>query len=165
LDQDEHDAPWPPADEVAAIVNACVVLLIPLALIVAYLVHRATDMNPPVRPPGNYFFIDLASTMIVFVPFAPLALIAAWRTKTHAEAYLAGKRTAWQGVLEGAALGAAIPLAILIGPTLMRPREAPPYLIAYGGLGLIIGVTLGVILRATALLTLKLVARRRRRLT
>jgi hypothetical protein len=144
---------------VAAVVNALVVLFIPLTILVAFFVHRATDMNAPVRPPGNYFVSDLAGSLIIFVPFAPLALVAAWRTWTHARAYLAGRGTGWRGVIEGGALGLSIPLAMLIRPALMRPQQAPPYLIAYGGIGLVIGLALGLMLRFTALLTLRIVAR------
>lgn len=160
---EEYEAPWPPPEDLAAIVNALVILLIPLALLVAFFVHRATDMDAPVRPSGNYFFLDLSGALVIFVPFAPLALIAAWRTRTHARAYLAGKQTGWRGVLEAAALGAVIPLALLISPALKRPQQAPPYLIAYGGIGIVIGLTLGLILRGTALLALQIVARKRTR--
>src|SRR5262249_18321375 len=151
---DEPDAPWPPAEQLAAIVNALVVLLIPLAMYIAFFIHRFTDMDAPVRPPGNYLFTDLIGALMIFGPFAPFALIAAWRTWTHARGYLTEKRIGWQGVLEGAALGAAIPLALLVKPALERPQQALPYLVAYGGIGLVIGLTLGLILQGTALLTL-----------
>ena len=154
----EPQAAWPPPEQVAAIVNALVVLFIPLTLLVAFFVHRLTDMNPPVRPPGNYFFSDLAGSLLIFVPLAPFALIPAWRTWTHARVYLAGKGGGWQGVIEGGALGLFLTLAGLIRPALTRPQQAPPYLIAYGGMALVVGLALGCVLRLTALLTLRIVA-------
>jgi len=152
---------WPPPEQIAAIVNALVVGLIPLAIVIAFLVNRATNMNAPVRPDGNYFFSDAAGALIVFVPFAPFALIAAWRTWAHARAVLAGTGTGWQGVIEGGALGLLIALVILIRPALERPHQAPPYLIAYGGGAFVIGLTIGLVLRFTALLTLGLLSPKR----
>lgn len=160
---EEYDSQWPPPEDLAAILNALVILLIPLLLLVAFFVHQATDMDAPVRPSGNHFFSDLPGALMIFVPFAPLAVITGSRTRTHVRAYLAGTENRWRGVLEGAALGAVIPLALLIRPALERPQQAAPYLIAYGGIGLTIGLTLGLILTGTALLALKIVARRRTR--
>ena len=37
-----------------------------------------------------------------------------------------------------------------------RPAEAPPYVIAYGGAALLLGVVVGLFLRTTAILVLKL---------
>ena len=36
-----------------------------------------------------------------------------------------------------------------------RPAEAPPYVIAYGGAALLLGVVVGLFLRTTAILVLK----------
>ena len=38
----------------------------------------------------------------------------------------------------------------------MRPAAAPPYVVAYGGFALIVGLVIGVFLRTTGLLMLKL---------
>jgi hypothetical protein len=40
-----------------------------------------------------------------------------------------------------------------------RPAEAPPYIIVYGGAALILGLAIGLILRMTAILTLKRTSR------
>jgi hypothetical protein len=143
---------WPPAEYVAALVNGSIVVLVPMALL---LVSIRSNMNAPVRPPEySGFFMDLTRALMSVVPLAPFSLIAAWRTWAHARAWLAGRGTGWQGVIEGGALGLFIALAILIRPSLEHPRQAPPYLIAYGGGAFVIGLTIGFILRFTALLTL-----------
>lgn len=145
----------------AAVVNGLIVVFVPMALL---LVSIRSNMNAPVRPPEfSGFFMDLSGVLMALVPLAPFGFVAAWRTLIHARAYLAGHGTGWRGVVEAGALGLFVPLAILFRPSLEQPSKAPPYLIAYGAGALVVGLTIGFILRFTALLTLGLLASKRAR--
>jgi hypothetical protein len=84
----------------------------------------------------------------------PLGLIAAWRTFVHGRRRLTGDDHSWRGVFEAGLCRFLYVLVILARGILTRPMQAPPFVIAYGGLGLILGLIIGLVLRTTALLTL-----------
>jgi hypothetical protein len=62
----------------------------------------------------------------------------------------------WDGVFEAAVCGFVCALPILAPGIVTQPTKAPPYILVYGGLGAIIGLIVGLVLRTTALLTLRL---------
>jgi hypothetical protein len=62
-------------------------------------------------------------------------------------------------VLEAGVVGFFIAIWILRRGIATRPADAPPYVIAYGGAAAVIGLTIGLILRTAAVLTLKLTSR------
>jgi hypothetical protein len=70
-----------------------------------------------------------------------------------------GDDRSWRGVLEAGACGFLYVLWILRHGIVTQPAQAPPYVVVYGGLGLVIGVITGFVLRTTALLTLRLARR------
>lgn len=116
----------------------------------------ASPDNPPVRPPDwsrwpgaiRFFFTSVAL-------MSPFALAAAWRTWTHARRWGAGRR-GWQGIAEAGACGLGAALLVLLPATIARPLQSPPYLVVYGGLGLIVGLVLGLLLLLTATIVLTL---------
>ena len=59
------------------------------------------------------------------------------------------------GVAEAGASGLILALLYLAPGIVTRPAEAPPYVIAYGGGALLLGVAVGLFLRTTAILVLK----------
>lgn len=67
-----------------------------------------------------------------------------------------------QGILEGAACGFAGAVLVLLPGIVTHPTQAPPYLLAYGGLAAVVGLAVGVVLWIGASLTLRLYARCRR---
>jgi hypothetical protein len=150
--QDHHEQgpEWPPPENVAAVVNGLAVVLVP-AVVLFFAVR--SSMNAPVRP-AEYsgLFMDVTRMLESVVPLAAVGLIAGWRTLIHSRAYLNGTGNGWMGVLEGGALGSIPGLVIAI--------RSSRYAIAYAVVGLILGLTIGLILRCTALLTLKILARR-----
>src|SRR5262249_31783242 len=91
---------------------------------------------------------------LIFGPFVPLALVAGWRTSVHARRYVRPENRGWQGVAESAAVGFVIALAVLARGIVMRPLDAPPYLIADGGGALRLGLAIGLVLRAAAMCVL-----------
>lgn len=127
----------------AAVVNALVVLITPLALL---WLERA-------RLGATSSVAMLGRSAVILLPFA---VLAAWRTWVHAQRWRAGQATVWQPLAEAAAVGGVAALAYLARGILTRPAEAPAYVVAYGGAALILGAIVGVILRTTAVLALTL---------
>ena len=147
-------------EDVAAVVNALVVLLGPPLLMIAgsMLFPNPSSTNTSTVVVG----VDpnpVGSAVAVFAPMlmalAPLALIAGWRTHVHARRWRDGRGRGWRGVAEAAAVAGGIALIVLSPGILTRPLEAPPFLLVYGGAAIVLGLLVGVILRFTALLTLK----------
>lgn len=138
----------------AALVNAVVVLCLPSIVVGIGVLKALNDPGHswPVHP-GNWSpwldAIRFFSGSAVFM--SPFALLAAWRTWVHATRWRTGNRgRSLQGVVEAGACGLTVALLILAAPTILRPTEAPPYLIAYGGLGLVMGIAVGLVLLVTA---------------
>lgn len=150
-------------EEFAAAVNALLVLLVPVVMIVAATV---ASWNPDhtvtarVTPLLIYLILKVLELGVVFTPFVALAFIAAWRTWVHARRYLSGQGSGWQGVGEGGTLGLLVAVLVLSPGIVAHPTAAPPYVVAYGGFALILGVTAGLLLRTSALFILRRSARR-----
>jgi len=99
---------------------------------------------------------------------APLAILAFWRTWVFAERSPRMGTTGWQGVLEAAAFGFALPLPFVLPGVIARqfnpgPWDQPQafllglaYVGFYGLLGAAVGLVLGVLLRLSALVVLRL---------
>lgn len=150
-----------PPENVAALVNAGIVLLVPIALLLAFLL-RDEDMHTVTAYVSPRWVIILRRAMAVVVLFAPfigLAAIAAARTWAHAKDYLEHRSRGWQGVAEAGGLGLVPAVLILIPATIRSPLEAPPYIAAYAGGALVIGLACGLVLRTTALLVLRVLRR------
>ena len=149
-----------PAEDVTACVNAAIVLLMPFAAIVAVWLMPEPGNTVTARVSSNleYWTRNLFEIAAAFSLFVPLALIAAWRTRVHARRYLKGEGTGWQGVVEAGAVGFGIAVLVLSRGILTRPAEASPYIVAYGGIALIVGLAVGFVLRMAAVLVLKILA-------
>jgi hypothetical protein len=89
------------------------------------------------------------------VTFAVLGMVTGWRTWVHALRYLRGASSGWQGVGEAAAVGLLIAVLYLAPGIYMRPREALPYIVAYGGPAAILGAVVGFLLRLTVVISLR----------
>lgn len=159
--------PRPRPEDWAGLVNGGLILCVPIAFYVVWLLSPpsgntavgrdplVSDLDRVVRP----LFV-LAYSMMFFLP---VALIVGWRTWVHAKEVRAGRAHGWQGIFEAGATGLGFALLVLLRPTIMNPTQAPPYLIAYGGIGAAVGLALGAILAMTALLTLTIASAVRRR--
>ena len=153
---DSSDAPEPqprrfPPEVVAALVNGGLVLALPIpwTLFIAY-------TNTAVMPSRLYeAAVSTILTGAAMTALLPIALVVGWRTLVHAKRYLAKQSSGWQGVLEGGALGGGVALLLLLGPVVLQPRQAPPYVIVYGGGAFVVGAVLGLVLRMTGLLVLR----------
>jgi hypothetical protein len=143
-------------ENAAAIVNALIVVVGPIALMaVVSALPDTSDTSVTVRPPGfptvGHYVREAAMLAMTFSPFG---LVAGWRTFVHAKRWLSTGEKGWQGVAEAAALGFAGAVLVLLPGILSRPLEAPPYVLVYGGLALLVGLIVGTVLRMTALLVL-----------
>lgn len=142
---------------VAAFVNGFVFSLMPLAMmLVAGALAQGSDTSTIVRPQGAApVAVVIVSTWIeMWRTLLPLSLIAGWRTFVHARRRLKDDDHSWRGVLEAGLCGFLYVLVILARGIVTQPMQAAPFVIVYGGLGLILGLIVGLVLYATALLTL-----------
>jgi hypothetical protein len=79
---------------------------------------------------------------------------AAVRTFVHARRWLESGRSGVQGILEAGLCGFGGALVVLMPGIVTRPTEAPPYVVAYGGLATVLGLCVGVVLWLTATIVL-----------
>ena len=149
---------WQRPEGRAALINAVLVMLLPLALvlIVSMGVDAGNVVRARVSTPLEYALANLFDTVAYLMVFLPLAIVAGWRTWVHASRYREGRGRGWQGVAEAGGLGVILALGVLARGIVTRPADAPPYVIFYGGVALIVGVAIGLILRVTTLGVLKL---------
>ena len=142
--------------DIAALVNGALVVFVPMILAVTLPALFPTDavtVRPPDAPVISGKLRELGYMGTALLPFA---FLAGWRTRVHAVAWCEHGASGWYGVLEGAAAGFLITLAILLPATIRRPLDAPPYIIAYGGAALVVGLLTALLLRITALIVLRL---------
>ena len=149
---------------IVALVNAVVVEVLP-AVVMSLLVtfspsHRAGTTVVGRLPPGEHYARLLTTVGSYVVALSPFAMAAAWRTFVHATRWFETGATGWIGILEGGLCGFAGAFVVLL-PSLLThsPAQGVPYLLLYGGLTFVLGLGIGVVLWATATLTLKLFGR------
>ena len=144
---------------VAAVVNGLLVVLLPLAAQMAgsridlHGSDASVTANVPGAPRIETLIPILMRTTLVLLPFA---LLAGWRTWAYARRWCDREDRGWRGVAEAGACGLIVALLYLAPGIVTRPAEAAPYVIAYGGAALLLGVVVGLFLRTTAILVLKL---------
>ena len=146
------------SESVAAVVNGLLVMLLPLAVLVAGSNINLDNFDASVTAdvPGAP---RMWATIRILIPTSlvlfPFALLAGWRTWVYAKRWCDQQDRGWRAVAEAGACG-LIPALLYLAPGIvMRPAEAPPYVIAYGGGALLLGVVVGLFLRTTAILVLK----------
>jgi hypothetical protein len=150
------------SDVVAALVNFFIVQLLPSGIVGVLAIGSSLGIGAKanevtVHPPGWTPVIAIAETALQFgLVTLPFALLAAWRTWVHAKRWLECGTSGWEGVGEAAACGLATLLVMLLPGILEHPIQALPYIVAYGGLASILGLLVGLLLRATAVTVLKL---------
>jgi hypothetical protein len=135
---------------------------VPLALLLLQIAAVDSTRDIPVAArAGAPPFIQPMSVMVaqaalVLLPFAALAL---WRTWVYAKRWTERQDNGWQAVAEAAGAGLLAAIAYLAPGILSRPTDAPAYVFVYGAAALILGAIVGLILRTTALLVLRLYGR------
>ena len=147
------------SESVAAVVNGLLVLLLPLVILVAGDNINVDDFDASVTAdvPGTPRIWTMVPILIrMSLVLFPFALLAGWRTWVYARRWCNQQDRGWRAVAEAGACGLILALLYLAPGILTRPSEAPPYVIAYGGAALLLGVLVGLLLRTIALLVLKL---------
>jgi hypothetical protein len=146
---------------VAALVNAIVVYLLPLALAGAVALFASDYSNGGTRvvgvdPDRAYVWSQrLMFGGAYLTGLAPFALAAGWRTFVHAKRWLEHGRRGAIGIVEGALCGFAGAVLVLMPGILTKPTQALPYVLAYGGMAAVLGLAVGAILWVTATITLQ----------
>ena len=146
-----------------ALVNASVVYLLPFAF------AAAVSLFAPLTNGTTVVGVDpdragVWSTRVQLIAaylmgLAPFAMAAAWRTFVHARRWLEHGSYGLLGILEGGLCGLAGAVLVLLPASIMKPTQAPPYLIAYGGLAAMVGLAVGAVLWVTGTIALRLVPR------
>jgi hypothetical protein len=150
----------------AALVNALMVYLLPLALVGAMALFASEYSNGGTRVVGvdpdraAVWSRRLQVIGAYVMGLAPFAMAAAWRTFVHARRWLEKGSRGSQGILEGAVCGFAGAVLVLLPGIVTKPTQAPPYLLVYGGLAAVLGLAVGAVLWASATLTLTLYSHR-----
>jgi hypothetical protein len=152
------------AATVAAVVNGLVVYLLPLAFAgaIALFANNYSNGTRVVGVDPNRAFVWTQRMMFVgayMTGLAPFAFAAAWRTFVHARRWLEQGRWGAMGILEGALCGFAGAVLVLMPGILTKPNQAPPFVLAYGGMAAVLGLAVGAILWVTATITLQLYPR------
>lgn len=142
-----------------ALINGLVMMALPLIAYacVAPFVSGGSSTSATVYASGSSAFGRTIGGLL-FATFAitPLAAVVVWRTSIHAARWLAKGTGDWRGVAEAGATGLTLALIPLLPGIITRPLDAPPYVIFYGGAGLLVGCILGLALRTTALIALRI---------
>ncbi|HYM23230.1 MAG TPA: hypothetical protein VEU08_08480 [Vicinamibacterales bacterium] len=142
---------------VAAFVNAFVVLLLPALIGIGVTLFPPNSLGTTVYA-DNSFAASAArlseGLAVVEIPLLPFAMLAGWRTWVHAKRYIDGQSDGWRGVLEGSAAGFLGALLVLLPACIVRPLQAPPYVIVYGGGAAVLGLAFGLVLALTTFVTL-----------
>jgi len=141
----------------AAAVNAALIAVPPLVLAL----RSTLAADNVVRPPGVSGLPPILTMLPLIYVLAGLGALAGWRTHVHATAYAEGKSAGRRSVLEPAALGLVVAVALLWNGIRTNPGEAAPYILAYGGGAALFGLLIGVVLRFTALAIMWAVGRKR----
>jgi hypothetical protein len=146
-------------DVLPAVVNAFLVIAVPVALTVIGPFDTSTNTSATVvasvaSVPSRALFVAQ-----IALPILPFAAVAGWRTYVHAKRSRELGTTGWRGVAEAGVLGLGLSLLLLLPGTVRQPSKALPYLIVYGAMGLVSGLAVGLVLKTVSTLTSWLQAR------
>lgn len=150
---------------IVALVNAAVVMLLPLAFAGAVKLFANNSSNGGTTvvgslPAGEHYARMAQGVVVYLLVLSPFAMAAAWRTFVHARRWFESGATGWRGILEAGACGFVAALLILLPGLLPRllttPLLAAGYALFYAAMTLIPGLAVGLVLWTTATLTLKL---------
>jgi hypothetical protein len=149
------------SEVVAALANGVIVELLAAGVSAIPTIGRslgigASDYSVTVHPPGWTPLTPIAATALQFgLVILPFAGLAVWRTWVHAKRWRDAGTRGWQGVAEAAACGLATLLVLLLPGMLTHPIQVLPYVVGGGWLAVLIGLLVGLLLRTTAVMVLK----------
>ena len=148
---------------IVALANGLVVYLLPLAFAAAVSIFAPLSNGTTVvgvDPDRARVWANRIQLIAAYLMgLAPFAMVAAWRTFVHARRWLEQRSYGLQGVLEGGLCGVAGALLVLLPASILKPTQAPPYLLAYGGMSAMLGLCVGLVLWITGSIAVRLVPR------
>jgi hypothetical protein len=149
------------SEVLAALVNGLLVELLPSGVSATSAIGRslgigASENLVTVHPPEWTPLTPIAATAIQFgLLMLPVAGLAVWRTWVHAKRWRDVGTRGWQGVAEAAACGLVTLLVFLLPGMFTHPIQVLPYIVSGGGLAVLMGLLVGLLLRTTAVIVLK----------
>jgi hypothetical protein len=149
-------------ETIAALLNGLIVWLLPTTISALFAIGRglgigASDTAITVHPPGWSPLDPIMGTALQFgFVMLPFAALAAWRTWVHARRWRERGGSGWQGVGEAGACGLATLLVVLAPRILSHLNQVTPTIFGYGGLATLMGLLIGLLLRTSAVIVLKL---------
>jgi hypothetical protein len=146
---------WRIPEVQAAVLNGALVLIVP-AVWAAY-----TDYTwDAVRPFQPTVFSSAVRALPVVLAFTPVSLLVVWRSYVHARAYRIRPLSVWRGPCEAAAIAGGLALLVMVSATAWTWSREPSllifeYIAFYVIATALVGLMLGVVLAATAILVLR----------
>lgn len=147
---------WCQPEFQAAAVNAALILIVP-GVWSAYLDYTWDAVRP--LPPT--VLSSAIKALPIVAALMPIALLVAWRSHFHARAYRLNPRTVWRGPVESAGIAGGIALSVMLMATAQTWSRQPAHLVAayialYVSATAVVGLVLGLLLAASALLVIHL---------
>lgn len=144
-----------PAQNVG-LINGLLVVLVPLVvLLVGSSLAQNSNTSVTVRAYDAPATRLLMMVIPVVVLLSPFGCFAGWRSTVYARRWRDHQDRGWRAVAEAGACGFSLALISILPGIVMRPVDAPPYVIAYGGGALVLGLLVGLFLRMTAIVVLR----------
>jgi len=140
---------------IAAGINAIVVAVLPLfVMLLLDLVAASSNTSSTTVHASGAPGQALAAVLVwlqMWRVVLPASAVAAWRTYVYARRRLLVGDRGWRAVVEAGVCGFLYVLLMLTSGILR-----PTYLIIYGGIGFLVGLGVGLVLRFSASMALKL---------
>jgi hypothetical protein len=151
---------WHESAVQAAVVNAAVVLIAPVAFLAC--VDYTSDA---VRPYTQTIVRAALNALAALAATTPIAILVACRTYVHARAYRVRPIAAWRGPFEAAGIAGGLALLLMLLITAGTWGRRPTGLVAaYIGFHVVatavVGLVIGLLLAGVALLVLRISPRR-----
>ena len=142
----------------AAVLNGSLIVCVPI-----FMSGVAMYTSTAVRPIPQTLPSYILEALPVMLALAPVALLVGWRTYIHARAYRRNRLTLWRGPAESAAIAGAIALLVMARLTTATFARKPLHLVLayisfYVGATALVGLAVGLVLTASALVALHLQA-------
>lgn len=147
---------WRNPEVQAAAMNGALILVVPAAW-AAYLDYTWDA----VRPFPATVVSSAVRALPVMLALTPVSLLVVWRTYVHARAYRIKPLSVWRGPCEAAAIAGGLALLVMVPATAATWSREPSllvieYIAFYVIATALVGLTLGVVLAATAMLVLRI---------
>lgn len=118
-----------------------------------------------VRPFQPTVFLSAVRALPVMLAFTPVSLLVVWRTYVHAQAYRIRPLSVWRGPCEAAAIAGGLALLLMVSATAGTWGREPSLLIIeyvafYAIATALVGLMIGVVFGATAILILRVRGRK-----